>query len=84
VKRKNGSPARTGFSGAQLTGPGVHANAAPAPGTFGVGQADRVAGLIVLTSTTTVANGPGTNLAGVFNVAGKVVKVPFHINGAGA
>lgn len=63
-----------GFSGLQLTGPGVHNNAAPFPGTFSPGTDDRLPGLVVLVSTT-VANrpgfsGPGTNLANLFNLTG--------------
>ena len=44
--------ARAGFSGFQLTGPGVHANAAPFPGSFSTGRDDRIPGLVVLGSTT--------------------------------
>ena len=65
---------QAGFSGLQLTGPGVHANAAPFPGAFSTGRDDRMPGLVVLTSTTnnTLAgfSGPGTNLANLFNLTG--------------
>jgi hypothetical protein len=67
---------QAGFSGLQLTGPGVHNNAPPFPGSFSPGRDDRVPGLVVLTSTTQGANvdatfsGPGTNLANLFNVTG--------------
>ena len=65
---------QTGFNGLQLTGPGVHANAAPFPGAFSTGQDDRTPGLVVLTSTTNNTNpgfsGPGTNLANLFNLSG--------------
>lgn len=65
---------QTGFNGFQLTGPGVHNNAAPFPGAFSTGQDDRTPGLVVLTSTTnnTIAgfSGPGTNLANLFNLSG--------------
>jgi hypothetical protein len=65
---------KTGFTDLQLTGPGVHANVAPAPGLFGTGKDDRNPGLVVLTSTTnsTTAgfSGPGTNLANLFNITG--------------
>src|SRR5262245_45723468 len=58
---------QAGFSGLQLTGPGVHNNAAPFPGAFSTGQDDRLPGLVVLTSTTNNTlpgfSGPGTNLA---------------------
>jgi hypothetical protein len=64
----------TGFTGLQLTGPGVHANAAPLPGSFSTGHDDRNPGLVVLTSTTVADQpgftGPGTNLANLFNVTG--------------
>ena len=41
---------QAGFSGLQLTGPGVHTNAPPFPGAFSTGQDDRLPGLVVLTS----------------------------------
>lgn len=63
-----------GFTSLQLTGPGVHANAAPFPGAFSTGRDDRLPGLVVLTSTTnstiTGFSGPGTNLANLFNLSG--------------
>jgi hypothetical protein len=65
---------QAGFSGLQLTGPGVHNNAAPFPGAFSTGQDDRMPGLVVLTSTTNNTlpgfSGPGTNLANLFNLTG--------------
>jgi hypothetical protein len=65
---------QAGFSGLQLTGPGVHNNVAPFPGAFSTGQDDRLPGLVVLTSTTNNTlpgfSGPGTNLAGLFNLTG--------------
>jgi hypothetical protein len=65
---------QAGFTGLQLTGPGVHNNVAPFPGLFSPGQDDRLPGLVVLTATTnnTVAgfSGPGTNLANLFNLTG--------------
>ncbi len=60
----------------QLTGPGAHANIAPFPGTFSPGRDDRFPGLIVLLSNTPGQpgdagfQGPGTNLANLFNVTG--------------
>ena len=64
----------TGFNGLQLTGPAGHNNIPPAPGAFGTGHDDKMPGLVVLTSTTTDAlpgfSGPGTNLAGLFNLTG--------------
>jgi hypothetical protein len=66
--------AATGFTANQLTGPGVHNNVAPFPGTFSTGADDRMPGLVVLTSTTTSTvrgfSGPGTNLANLFNLSG--------------
>jgi hypothetical protein len=66
--------AATGFTGLQLTGPGGHNNIPPAPGAFGTGDDDRLPGLVVLTSTTSSVlpgfSGPGTNLAGLFNLTG--------------
>jgi hypothetical protein len=64
----------TGFNGLQLTGPAGHNNIPPAPGAFGTGHDDKMPGLVVLTTTTTDAlpgfSGPGTNLAGLFNLTG--------------
>jgi hypothetical protein len=66
--------ASTGFTGLQLTGPAGHNNFPPAPGAFGTGNDDRLPGLVVLTSTTSSVlpgfSGPGTNLAGLFNLTG--------------
>lgn len=68
------SLAATGFTGLQLTGPAAHNNVAPFPGAFAPGQDDRMPGLVVLTSTTNATlpgfSGPGTNLAGLFNLSG--------------
>jgi hypothetical protein len=65
---------QAGFSGLQLTGPGVHNNVPPFPGAFSTGQDDRLPGLVVLTSTTNNTlpgfHGPGTNLANLFNLTG--------------
>ncbi len=60
----------------QLTGPGAHDNIAPFPGTFSPGRDDDFPGLIVLLSNTPGKpgdagfQGPGTNLANLFNVTG--------------
>lgn len=66
--------AQTGFSGLQLTGPPPHADMPPFPGAFATGHDDRLPGLVVLTSTTNHTlpgfSGPGTNLAGLFNLTG--------------
>jgi hypothetical protein len=66
------SVAASGFTAPQLTGPGAHANAAPFPGAFGTGRDEALPGLVVLSSTTTSSipgfSGPGTNLAGLFNI----------------
>src|SRR5690349_7063114 len=63
-----------GFTGLQLTGPGVHNNVPPFPGLFSTGRDDRLPGLVVLTSTTNNTlpgfSGPGTNLANLFNITG--------------
>ena len=75
VAFKNASLAGTGFTGLQLTGPGAHNNIPPAPGLFATGHDDRMPGLVVLTSTTSATlpgfSGPGTNLAGLFNLTGR-------------
>lgn len=62
--------AATGFTASQLTGPGVHANAAPFPGSFSPGKDDRLPGLVVLLSTSRVGAGAGQNLANLFNLTG--------------
>lgn len=54
----------------QLTGPGAHQNVPPFPGAFGLGADDKLPGLIVLLSTTTVGARNGQNLAGLFNLTG--------------
>jgi hypothetical protein len=61
---------QTGFIGFQLTGPGVHNNAAPFPGTFSAGADDRLPGLIVLVTTTTIGEGSCQNVANLFNLTG--------------
>jgi hypothetical protein len=65
---------QAGFSGLQLTGPMVHNNAPPFPGSFSTGQDDRMPGLVVLISTTNNTlpgfSGPGTNVANLFNITG--------------
>lgn len=60
----------TGFSGFQLTGPAGHNNIPPFPGTFSPGADDRLPGLVVLLSTTTIGAGQGQNLANLFNLTG--------------
>jgi hypothetical protein len=50
----------------QLTGPTTHQNQAPFPGTFAPGVDEKVPGLIVLLSTTTVV---GKNVRSVLRVA---------------
>jgi hypothetical protein len=54
----------------QLTGPGAHQNAAPLPGAFAPGVDEKVPGLIVLLSTTTIGAKNAQNLAGLFNLTG--------------
>jgi hypothetical protein len=62
--------ANTGFSDFQLTGPAGHNNIPPFPGTFSVGADDRLPGLIVLVSTTTVGAMSCQNVANLFNLTG--------------
>ena len=57
-----------GTDGLQLTGPGLHNNAAPFPGSFSMGQDDRFKGLIVLVATNQA--GAGKNVANLFNLTG--------------
>jgi hypothetical protein len=73
---------QSGFTGLQLTGPGVHNNVAPFPGAFSTGRDDRTPGLVVMTSTTNSTNpgfsGPGTNLANLFNLSGITNRSPHE------
>ena len=62
--------ANTGFSDFQLTGPAGHNNIPPMPGTFSLGADDRLPGLIVLVSTTTVGARSCQNVANLFNLTG--------------
>lgn len=61
---------KTGFSAFQLTGPVGHNNVAPFPGTFALGFDDRLPGLIVLASTTSVGAMSCQNIANLFNLTG--------------
>ncbi len=54
----------------QLTGPTAHQNQAPFPGGFSPGVDEKVPGLIVLLSTTTVGAKNAQNLANLFNLTG--------------
>src|SRR6059058_2237141 len=54
----------------QLTGPTTHQNQAPFPGTFAPGVDEKVPGLIVLLSTTTIGAKDAQNLANLFNLTG--------------
>jgi hypothetical protein len=54
----------------QLTGPGVHQNQPPFPGAFAAGVDEKVPGLIVLLSTTTIGARNAQNLANLFNLTG--------------
>jgi hypothetical protein len=54
----------------QLTGPTAHQNQAPFPGAFAPGADEKVPGLIVLLSTTTIGAKNAQNLAGLFNLTG--------------
>jgi hypothetical protein len=54
----------------QLTGPGAHQNQAPFPGAFAPGVDEKLPGLIVLLSTSTLGARNAQNLAGLFNLTG--------------
>jgi hypothetical protein len=54
----------------QLTGPGTHQNLAPFPGAFAAGVDEKLPGLIVLLSTSTVGARNAQNLANLFNLTG--------------
>jgi hypothetical protein len=57
-------------AGFQLTGPATHQNQAPFPGVFAAGTDEKLPGLIVLLSTTTVGARNAQNLANLFNLTG--------------
>jgi hypothetical protein len=57
-------------AGLQLTGPTAHQNQAPFPGAFAPGVDEKLPGLIVLLSTTTVGAKNAQNLANLFNLTG--------------
>jgi len=57
-------------AGFQLTGPTVHQNQAPFPGVFAAGVDEKLPGLIVLLSTSTVGARNAQNLANLFNLTG--------------
>ena len=52
----------------QLTGPLTHQNQAPFPGAFAAGADEKLPGLIVLLSTSTVGARNAQNLANLFNL----------------
>jgi hypothetical protein len=54
----------------QLTGPTVHQNQAPFPGAAAPGADEKLPGLIVLLSTSTVGAKNAQNLANLFNLTG--------------
>jgi hypothetical protein len=54
----------------QLTGPGTHQNQAPFPGAFAAGVDEKLPGLIVLLSTSTIGARNAQNLANLFNLTG--------------
>jgi hypothetical protein len=54
----------------QLTGPAAHQNLAPFPAAFAAGVDEKLPGLIVLLSTTTIGAKNAQNLANLFNLTG--------------
>jgi hypothetical protein len=57
-------------AGFQLTGPTSHQNQGPFPGAFAPGVDEKLPGLIVLLSTSTVGARNAQNLANLFNLTG--------------
>jgi len=57
-------------AGFQLTGPGAHQNQPPLPGAFAPGVDEKLPGLIVLLSTSTIGAKNAQNLANLFNLTG--------------
>lgn len=70
VEFEGGDVAATGFTANQLTGPGVHENAPPMPGTFTPGRDDAFLSIVVLFTTNTLGAGGCQNLANLFNLTG--------------
>jgi len=70
IQYSNSTLDQTGFSAFQLTGPAAHNNIAPFPGTFSAGADDRLPGLVVLLSTTSVGAMSCQNIANLFNLTG--------------
>jgi len=71
-----GDLASTGAS-LELTGPGLHQNAPPFPGTFSPGaNKDHFPGLVVLLSSTRIGAGPGQNLSNLFNIISVTNRTP--------
>jgi hypothetical protein len=60
----------TGFTGPQLTGPGVHNNVPPFPGVAGLGKDDRFGGLVTLISTTVGGAKSCQNVSNLYNITG--------------
>ena len=54
----------------QLTGPTIHQNQAPFPGVFAPGVDEKLPGVSVLLSTTTIGARNAQNLANLFNLTG--------------
>jgi len=54
----------------QLTGPGTHQTVPPLPGAFSAGADEKVPGLVVLLTTSTIGARNAQNLAGLFNLTG--------------
>lgn len=54
----------------QLTGPAAHQNQGPFPGAFAPGVDEKLPGLIVLLSTSTIGARNAQNLANLFNLTG--------------
>lgn len=73
VEFEGGDVAATGFTGNQISGPGVHENAPPMPGTFTPGKDDRFQSIVVLFTTNTLGAGGCQNLANLFNITGPTV-----------
>ena len=70
IQYSNTTLEQTGFSTFQLTGPMAHNNIAPFPGTFSAGTDDRLPGLIVMLSTTSVGAMSCQNIANLFHLTG--------------
>ena len=74
VELTNVSIPNTGFSGSQLTGPGVHMNAARFARVWAPGKDEHFAGFVTLISTSQLGVGGCHDLSNQYNLTGVTIK----------